>query len=124
MTTECWFVVRTVQALELLATGPRTVAEVAEAVNIHERTARRMLNRLVGEGYLDRTDGFPRRYRHTPRMVEIATRIVEHADTGGQRTSSAYGAAAAPLPRTLSRNDSTASSRRLGSPPQVRSAAA
>lgn len=124
MTTECWFVVRTLQALELLAAGPRTATEVAEATNIHERTARRMLNRLVGEGYLERTDGLPRLYAPAPRTLAIAERMVEHARSHAQPTSSTYGVAAAPLPRARSRNASTASSRLVGSPAQARSAAA
>jgi DNA-binding IclR family transcriptional regulator len=51
--TACLFIARTMHALELLADAPRSTAEIADALMIQPRTARRMLSRLVDEGYVD-----------------------------------------------------------------------
>ena len=47
---EAYFVTRTVRALELLAEAPRSTTQLADALLIHPRTARRMLARLVDTG--------------------------------------------------------------------------
>jgi hypothetical protein len=44
-------VMRAVQTLDLLARGPITARELAEALNVHARTARRILQRLEVDGY-------------------------------------------------------------------------
>jgi DNA-binding IclR family transcriptional regulator len=61
--TEGYFVTRTVQTLELLASAPRSASQVAEVLAIHERTARRMLSRLLDEGYVVRPDGYRTPYQ-------------------------------------------------------------
>ena len=40
--TEAYFVTRTMRALELLAFGPLSVPQLAETMQIHPRTARRI----------------------------------------------------------------------------------
>ena len=74
---EGYFVTRTVRALELLAaTSPRSPSEHAELVAIHERTARRMLARLVDAGYVVRSRGPRAVYALTPRFCELAARAL------------------------------------------------
>ena len=46
---------RTVMCLELLASRPRTVAELSAAIGGHPRTMRRTLNRLAELGYVVRS---------------------------------------------------------------------
>src|SRR4051812_50089632 len=49
---DSFFVIRTMQALEVLAFQPSTAPQVAEVLRVDARTARRLLNRLSGEGWL------------------------------------------------------------------------
>jgi DNA-binding IclR family transcriptional regulator len=76
---QAWFAARTMQALEVLAFGPLSAPQLAAALQVHPRTARRLLNRLVEEGYLTRTDDARRLYTPTMRIVALAGQIVEHA---------------------------------------------
>jgi inosose dehydratase len=79
---EAGFVVRTLRALELLSIEPRSVAEVADELGIHVRTARRLLSRLDEEGYVRRAG--PRRlYTPTLRIVDIAGRVAEREAAEG-----------------------------------------
>jgi DNA-binding IclR family transcriptional regulator len=78
--TESWFATRTMGALELLAFGPRSAPQVAHGLQVHPRTARRLLNRLVHDGYLTRTEGERRTYAPTMRIVALAGQIVEHSE--------------------------------------------
>jgi len=66
------------QALEVLALQPLSAPQVAAALQVHPRTARRMLNRLREEGYLSRSDDRHRLYSPTLRIVALAGHIVEH----------------------------------------------
>ena len=75
--THAYFVARTVRALELLAFGPMSAPELADALQIDVRTARPMLARLVDEEYVTRVDGPRRRYSLTPRLVAIAGQWLE-----------------------------------------------
>jgi DNA-binding IclR family transcriptional regulator len=77
---EAWFVTRTVRALEVLAFAPRSAPQVAEALQVHPRTARRLLNRLLEEGYLTRTDDARRLYSPTMRIVALAGQVVERSE--------------------------------------------
>jgi IclR family transcriptional regulator, KDG regulon repressor len=77
---ESWHVARTLRALELLALGPHSALEAADALMIHPRTARRLLDRLVDEGYLRRTHDPPRRYTSTLRLVAVAGQVVQNAE--------------------------------------------
>lgn len=83
--TEAFFASRAMQALEILAFGPATVTQVANELQVHSRTARRLLNRMVHDGWLTRRDGPRPTYTPTMRIVALAaqlaqrTPLVEHA---------------------------------------------
>ena len=77
---EAWHVTRTLRAMELLAVRPRSAPELADALGVHVRTARRVLKRLDGEGYVQLTDDRRRRYRPTMRVVALAGQVVERAE--------------------------------------------
>lgn len=66
---------RTMQVLELLAFQPLSAPQVAATLQIHPRTARRVLVRLHDEGYLTRTDDTRRRYTPSMRVVALAGQI-------------------------------------------------
>ncbi|MEA2254228.1 MAG: IclR family transcriptional regulator, acetate operon repressor [Solirubrobacteraceae bacterium] len=76
---EAWYVARTMQTLELLAFRPLSAPQVAAALQVHPRTARRLLTRLKDEGYLTRTDDARRLYSPSMRVVALAGQIVAHA---------------------------------------------
>jgi DNA-binding IclR family transcriptional regulator len=72
---EALYVARTMQVLELLAFQPLSAPQVAASLQIHPRTARRVLVRLHEEGYLTRSDDTRRRYTPTMRVVAMAGQI-------------------------------------------------
>jgi DNA-binding IclR family transcriptional regulator len=74
--TEAYFVTRTLGVLELLATGPRTAVRLADELEIHPRTVRRILARLVHDGYATRTHGARPLYSLTPRFALLAGRAL------------------------------------------------
>lgn len=75
--TEAFFVSRTMQAIEVLAFQPCSAPEVAGALQVHPRTARRLLNKLVADGWLTRSDGRRRMYAPTMRIVALAAQLAE-----------------------------------------------
>ena len=77
---EAWHVARTLRAMELLATQPRSAPELADALGVHVRTARRVLKRLESEGYVAPTGDRRRRYRPTMRVVALAGLVMERAE--------------------------------------------
>jgi DNA-binding IclR family transcriptional regulator len=83
--TEAYFASRAMQALEVLAFGPSTTTRVADALRVHPRTARRLLNRMVHDGWMIRHDGPRPTYTPTLRIVALAaqlahrTPLVRHA---------------------------------------------
>jgi DNA-binding IclR family transcriptional regulator len=77
---EAWHVTRTLRAMELLAVRPRSAPELADALGVHVRTARRVLKRLDSEGYVSVSDDRRRRYRPTMRVVALAGQVVERAE--------------------------------------------
>ena len=77
---EAWHVTRTLRAMELLAVRPRSAPELADALGVHVRTARRVLKRLDSEGYVTLSDDRRRRYRPTMRVVALAGQVVERAE--------------------------------------------
>ena len=77
---EAWHVTRTLRAMELLAVRPRSAPELADALGVHVRTARRVLKRLESEGYVVLTDDRRRRYRPTMRVVALAGQVLERAE--------------------------------------------
>lgn len=76
---EALFVARTMQALELLALQPLSAPQLAATLQIHPRTARRLLGRLSDEGYVTRSDDARRLYSPTMRIVALAAQVVERA---------------------------------------------
>jgi DNA-binding IclR family transcriptional regulator len=86
---ECYFVARTLGTLELLAVAPRSSREVADELAIHERTARRILRRLVDEGYAERRAARGVRYHLTPRFAHLAARaLLQQIDAEAGASSS------------------------------------
>ena len=77
---EAWHVTRTLRAMELLAVQPRSAPELADALGVHVRTARRVLKRLESEGYVTVTEDRRRRYKPTMRIVALAGLVVERAE--------------------------------------------
>jgi DNA-binding IclR family transcriptional regulator len=77
---EAWHVTRTLRAMELLAVRPRSAPELADALGVHVRTARRVLKRLDSEGYVTLGDERRRRYRPTMRVVALAGQVVARAE--------------------------------------------
>jgi IclR family acetate operon transcriptional repressor len=72
---EAFYVARTMQVLELLAFQPLSAPQVAATLQIHPRTARRVLVRLHEEGYLTRSDDTRRLYAPSMRVVALAAQI-------------------------------------------------
>jgi DNA-binding IclR family transcriptional regulator len=72
---EALYVARTMQVLELLAFQPLSAPQVAATLQIHPRTARRVLVRLHAEGYLTRGDDARRLYMPSMRVVALAGQI-------------------------------------------------
>ncbi len=77
--TETYYLERALRALELLAMQPLSAPQIAAALQIHPRTARRLLTRLHAEQYLDHGDDHRRLYWPTLRLVALAGQIVDHA---------------------------------------------
>lgn len=77
--TEAFFVSRAMQALEVLAFGPASATRVAEELQVHPRTARRLLNRMVYDGWVIRRDGPRPTYTPTLRIVALAAQLAQRA---------------------------------------------
>jgi DNA-binding IclR family transcriptional regulator len=75
MAPEALYVARTMQVLELLAFQPLSAPQVAASLQIHPRTARRLLVRLHAEGYLTRSDDARRLYMPSMRVVALAGQV-------------------------------------------------
>ena len=73
---ESLFAARTMQALELLALHPMSAPQVAEALQVHPRTARRLLARLTEEGWLARSEDARRVYTPSMRVVALAGHVL------------------------------------------------
>jgi DNA-binding IclR family transcriptional regulator len=74
---EGFFVTRTLRAIEVLAFQPASAPQVAGALQVHPRTARRLLNRLVADGWLTRSDERRRVYAPTLRIVALAAQLAD-----------------------------------------------
>jgi DNA-binding HxlR family transcriptional regulator len=75
---EGYGVSRVTGVLELLADGPRSINRIAEAINIHPRTARRILRRLAHDGYAQREPHAQGRYTLALRFTDLALRALRH----------------------------------------------
>ena len=73
-------VARTLRALELLAERPRSRSELAAELGVHPRTVRRLINRLVAEGYVAGSGPEGREYEVTLKIVALAGRVLEKTD--------------------------------------------
>ena len=71
---------RTVQALEHLAFRPLSAPELAANLRDHQRTARRLLQRLEAEDYVTLLPGPRRRYRLTRRLAALGRQAIAHDD--------------------------------------------
>lgn len=71
-------VVRTLRTLEALANGPCSASGLAADLDAHPRTVRRLLTRLVDEGYARR--GARAEYIATLKLVALAGRVLERTD--------------------------------------------
>ncbi|MEN3281461.1 MAG: IclR family transcriptional regulator, acetate operon repressor [Solirubrobacteraceae bacterium] len=71
-------VMHTVRALERLAFQPLSAPELALALQIHQRTARRLLARLAAEDHVTATPGHRRRYHLTMRLAALGRQAVAH----------------------------------------------
>jgi DNA-binding IclR family transcriptional regulator len=76
---DSFFVIRTMQALEVLAFQSATAPQMADALRVDARTARRLLNRLAEDGWLVRSEGRVRTYSLSLRVVALASHFVERA---------------------------------------------
>jgi DNA-binding IclR family transcriptional regulator len=65
------------QTLELLALEPLSAPQVAEALQVHPRTARRLLTRLADDGWLARSQDARRVYAPTLRIVALAGQVLQ-----------------------------------------------
>jgi DNA-binding IclR family transcriptional regulator len=74
---EAFFVTRTMEAMELLAFQPASAPQIAGALRVHPGTARRLLNRLVEDGWLIRSGGRRRTYTPTMRVVAMAAQLAD-----------------------------------------------
>ena len=99
--TEGYFVTRTVRTLELLAVAPRSASEVAELLAIHPRTARRMLARLLDEGYVVRPAGHRIPYSLSPRFSVLAARALLQQGVALQHHASECLVVAVSIPPAL-----------------------
>jgi DNA-binding IclR family transcriptional regulator len=77
---ESLFVARTMQALELLALHPLSAPQVADALSVHPRTARRLLSRLAEDGWLTCSDDTRRVYAPTLRVVALAGHVLDRSE--------------------------------------------
>lgn len=74
-------VVRTLRVLELLAERRQTQADVARQLDVHRRTARRLMARLIAEGYAEAVrSGRHVVYTATPRVVVLGRQVAEGLD--------------------------------------------
>ena len=77
---EAWHVGRTLRVLELLTFAPLSAPHLAEAMGSHPRTIRRVLDRLVNEGWVTRTDDHRRLYSPTLRMAALTAQMIDRFD--------------------------------------------
>lgn len=74
-----YFISRTLEALEILSLGPASAADVARALQVHPRTARRMLGRLADEGYVVKRCDRRGHYELTMHLVAVAGQALARA---------------------------------------------
>jgi DNA-binding IclR family transcriptional regulator len=75
---EAYYASRTLQALELLAFQDLSCPQLAATMQIHPRTARRLLLRLTHDGYIEQSRDRRRRYRATLRLAALGAQLINH----------------------------------------------
>jgi DNA-binding IclR family transcriptional regulator len=73
-TNHAYTIGRTMAAVELLADAPRSPTELARTLQVHPRTARRLLERLAYDGYVLPAPERGGRYLATPQLVDLGDR--------------------------------------------------
>jgi DNA-binding IclR family transcriptional regulator len=86
--TEAYYASRTMRVLELLTFHDLSCPQVAANLQIHPRTARRLLLRLAADGYVEQTFDSRRRYRATLRVAALGCQVIVHAKL--PRVAAAY----------------------------------
>ena len=76
--TEASYASRTLQALELLTFNDLSCPQLAATLQIHPRTARRLLQRLEADGYIEQSFDSRRRYRATLRVAALGSQVIAH----------------------------------------------
>jgi DNA-binding IclR family transcriptional regulator len=76
--TEAYYASRTLQALEVLTFNDLSCPQVAATLQIHPRTARRLLLRLAADGYIEQSFDSRRRYRATLRVAALGAQLIAH----------------------------------------------
>ena len=69
----------TVRALEQLAFTSSSAPELANALGVSVRTARRLLQRLALEGFVTQERGHRRRYHATRRLAVLGRQLLNHS---------------------------------------------
>ena len=77
--SQAYYASRTLQALELLTFHDLSCPQLAAAMQVHVRTARRLLLRLAADGYIEQTFDSRRRYRATLRLAALGCQVIAHA---------------------------------------------
>lgn len=77
---EQWNVGQSLRVLELLTFGPLSAPQLADAVDSHPRTVRRVLDRLVADGWATRTDDRRRLYSPTLRLAALTAQMIDRFD--------------------------------------------
>jgi DNA-binding IclR family transcriptional regulator len=86
-TVDSFFVTRTMQAIEVLAFQPSTAPQIAEALRVDARTARRLLNRLADDGWVVRNEGRVRTYTLSLRLPALVSQFLERAPLAREASS-------------------------------------
>lgn len=66
---------RTLRTLEVLASGPTSAQALAAELGVNVRTSRRILFRLVHDGYAARAPGKRGRFEPAPRLRQLALEL-------------------------------------------------
>lgn len=77
---EAWHVGRTMQILEQLTFTPLTAPQLADAVDSHPRTVRRVLERLRADGWVTCTEDPRRVWSLTLRMPALTAQMIDRFD--------------------------------------------
>jgi DNA-binding IclR family transcriptional regulator len=74
------YVLRTLVALDLLSHHPMSPDELASALGVHRRTARRLIQVMSAEGWVEPDADEPRRMRLSTRIISVAGEVLHRTD--------------------------------------------